>query len=85
MSWFELKDEDERAIAAFMTRVATLPAANPAGDRDPMQLWWKAQLLRRWDAERRVHAPLDAMQPLELAAGLGAAAFLVYLSLPYLR
>jgi hypothetical protein len=32
-----------------------------------------------------VPAPLDAIQPLEIAAGLGTAAFLVYLSLPYLR
>jgi hypothetical protein len=82
-NWFDLKDEDERAVAAFMARVAALPVA--MGGADPMQVWWKAQLLRRWDAERRVHAPLDAIQPLEIAAGLGTAAFLVYLSLPYLR
>ncbi|MBM3819433.1 MAG: hypothetical protein FJW14_10530 [Acidimicrobiia bacterium] len=82
-SWFDLNEDDERAVAAFMTRVAALPSA--MGAADPMQVWWKAQLLRRWDAERRVHAPLDAIQPLEIAAGLGTAAFLLYLSLPYLR
>ena len=81
-NWFELKDDDERAIAAFMARVAALPA--PMAAPDPMQLWWKAQLLRRWDAERRAHVPLDVVQPFEIAAGLGAAAFLLYLSFPYL-
>ncbi len=80
-SWFELKDDDERAVAAFMARVASLPS--PMAMPDAMQLWWKAQLLRRWDAERRVHAPLDVVQPFEIAAGLGAAAFLLYLSFPY--
>jgi len=81
-NWFELKEEDERAIAAFMARVAALPSS--AVTVDPMQLWWKAQLLRRWDAERRAQAPLDVVQPFEIAAGLGAAAFLLYLSFPYL-
>lgn len=81
-NWFELKAEDEQAIAAFMTRVAALPT--DLRSSDAMQLWWKAQLLRRWDAERRAVAPIEVMQPFEIAAGLGAAAFLLYLSLPYL-
>lgn len=81
-NWFELKDDDERTIAAFMAKVATLPSRLAAPDA--MQLWWKAQLLRRWDAERRAQVPLDVMQPIEIAAGLGAAAFLLYLSFPYL-
>ena len=61
--WFELTDEEDRAIAAFMARVASLPAA-PAMT-DPMPLWWKAQLVRRWDAERRAQAPLDVMERME--------------------
>ena len=81
-NWFELKAQDEQAIAAFMARVAALPTA--LRTPDAMQLWCKAQLLRRWDAERRAVAPLDAIQPFEIAAGLGAACFLLYLSLPYL-
>lgn len=80
-NWFELNEEDERAIAAFMARVAALPAAVVP---DAMPLWWKAQLLRRWDAERRAQLPLDVIQPFEIAAGLGAAAFLLYWSFPYL-
>ena len=80
--WFELNDEEERAVAAFMARVSALPTAGATPDA--MQLWWKAQLLRRWDAERRAQAPLDVMHPFEIAAGLGTAALLLYWSFPYL-
>ena len=82
-NWFSLSEQDEQTIAAFMARVAALPTAATAGP-DAMQLWWKAQLLRRWDAERRAQLPLDLMQPVEIAAGLAAAAFLLYLSIPRL-
>lgn len=81
-NWFEPSEHDERAIAAFMSRVAELPTA--VVTPDPMQLWWKAQLLRRWDAERRAQVPLDLMQPIEIAAGLAGAGLLLYLSLPRL-
>jgi hypothetical protein len=81
-NWFELSEGEEQAMAAFMARVASLPT--PAAGPDAMQLWWKAQLLRRWDAERRAQLPLDLMQPFEIAAGLAAAAFLLYLSIPRL-
>jgi hypothetical protein len=47
-----------------------------------MHLWWKSELLRRWDARRRAQFPLDVMQPIEIAAGLVVAAFLFYWSLP---
>jgi hypothetical protein len=47
--------------------------ANTAGETralpDPALLWWKAQLLRRWDAERRAAAPIERMHHMELAAG----------------
>ena len=38
--------------------------------RMPAVLWVKAQMLRRWDAERKAQAPLDVMEPLQIAAGL---------------
>jgi hypothetical protein len=79
-NWFELDDEDDRAIAAFMARVAALPT--PVAARDPMALWWKAQLVKRWDAERRAHAPLDVMERVEIVAGLGAAAVLLLWAVP---
>lgn len=79
-NWFELNDEDDRAVAAFMARVAALPTAAPT--RDPMALWWKAQLVKRWDAERRAQVPLDVMERVEIAAGLGAAGVLLFWAVP---
>ena len=86
MSWIDLNERDERRVAAFMTRVAALPSPPLPSDAVPVvsQLWWKAQLLRQWDAERRVAAPLDFMQPVEIAAGVACAAFLLYRAAPYL-
>jgi hypothetical protein len=78
--WFELDDHDDRAVAEFMSRVAALPAPPAAGD--PALLWWKAQLLQRWDAERRVLAPLDVMERIEIVAGLAAAAVLLAWATP---
>jgi hypothetical protein len=83
--WLDLGEDDERAIAAFMSRVANLRIPDP-GSRipDSDQLWWKAQLLKKWDAERRAQWPLDVMQRIEIAGGLVAAGLLLYWSLPYL-
>ena len=80
--WLDLSEDDERVVTAFMSRVADLPA--PMGIQDPARLWWKAQLLRRWDAERRAQRPLDVMHPIEIAGGLVAAGLMLYWSLPYL-
>jgi hypothetical protein len=79
--WFDLNDADEKAIAAFMSRVANLRIPDP-GSRIPeaAQLWCKAKLLARWEAERRAQRPLDIMQPIEIAGGLIAAGVLLYLS-----
>ena len=46
--------------------------------------WWKAQLLKKWEAERRAQWPLDVMQRIEIAGGLVAAGLLLSWSLPYL-
>jgi hypothetical protein len=47
-------------------------------------LWVKAQMLERWEAERRVQAPLDAIEPFQIGAGLVAAGILLFWSLPAL-
>jgi hypothetical protein len=78
--WFELNDEDDRAVAAFMSQVAAL--TTPMTMRDPRPLWWKAQLVRRWDAERRAQAPLDLIERIEIVAGLAAAAVLLVWTVP---
>jgi hypothetical protein len=83
--WFDLKPEEERTVAAFMSRVATLRVPSPASRiPDAAALWSKAKLIQRWEAERRAQRPLDIMQPIEIAGGLVAAGLLLYWSLPYL-
>ena len=76
--------DEERDVAAYMSRLATA-----TGGRSPRLpsvdvLWVKAQMLQRWEAERRVQAPLDVMEPFQIAAGLVAAGILLFWSLPAL-
>ena len=83
--WFDLDQDDERAIASFMSRVATLQIPDRESRiPDAASLWCKATLLRKWDAERRAQRPLDVMLPIEIAGGLVAAGLLLYWSIPYL-
>jgi hypothetical protein len=80
--WFELPQDEERAVAAFMSRVAELRISTPESRiPDSAQLWCTAQLLKKWEAERRAQRPLDIMQRVEIVGGLVAAGVLVYLSL----
>jgi hypothetical protein len=44
----------------------------------------KAQILKRWDAEHRAQAPLDLMEPVQVAVALVAAMVLFAMSLPSL-
>ena len=81
-TWLDLPEEDERVLAAFMARVAALPV--PGGVQDSALVWWKAQLLKKWEAERRARLPIDVMHPIEIAGGLVAAGLLLYWSVPYL-
>jgi hypothetical protein len=83
--WFDLNGDDDRAVAAFMSRVADLGSPDSRSPvPDAAALWCKAMLLRKWDAERRARRPLDIMQPIEIAGGLIAAGLLAYWSIPYL-
>ena len=76
--------DDDQAIVDYMSRLAGSVPPRISGVPDPSVLWVKAQLLRRWDAERKAQAPLDVMEPVQIAAGLAAAAVLFVWSLPSL-
>ena len=80
----DLAADEERAVAAFMDRVAQLPPPieTPAPSADLLVL--KARLLRRWEAERRIQTPLDIAEPFQVAAGLAAAVLLLLWSMPSL-
>ncbi len=76
--------DEEREIAAYMSKLAA--ATRRQATRVPTAdvLWVKAQMLERWEAERRVQAPLDAIEPFQIGAGLVAAGILLFWSLPAL-
>ena len=47
---------------------------------DPRQLWWKAELLKRWDAQRHAAAPIERAEPAQVGIGLaGSLVLLGYL------
>jgi hypothetical protein len=79
----ELTAEEERAVAAFMARLASIPVGHVSVPNADV-VWWKARLLARWDAERKVQQPLDVMEPVQIVAGLVAAGLLLAWSLPSL-
>jgi hypothetical protein len=51
-----------------MAEDATEPHVLP----NPDVIWWKAQLLRRWEADRRAAAPIERMHKAEVVAGLAS-------------
>jgi predicted anti-sigma-YlaC factor YlaD len=53
-----------RRMADTTTEAHALPNAEV--------IWWKAQLLRRWQADRRAAAPIERMHKAELYAGLAS-------------
>jgi len=81
--WFD-RDEGEEVVVEYMERLANTVPARMSQMPEPGVLWVKAQMLRRWDAERKAQAPLDVMEPVQIAAGLAAAAVLFVWSLPSL-
>jgi hypothetical protein len=85
MNWFDRDaTSDDEQLSAYMTRVAGLSLPKTARMPEADLLWVKAQMLRRWEVERKVQAPLDLMEPLQIAAGLVAAGVLLVWSLPSL-
>jgi hypothetical protein len=84
--WFDRSAarEDEQVVVEYMATLANTVPARMSRVPEPGVLWVKAQMLRRWDAERKAQAPLDVMEPVQIAAGLAAAAVLFAWSLPSL-
>jgi len=64
-------------VAAWMIAFAELPA-EPARLPDPGMLWWKAQLLQRWDAQRLAAEPIETGQRFQVGIGAAACAVLLY-------
>jgi hypothetical protein len=78
----DLTPAEERLIGTFMGRLHNAPLGVHSGVPGADVLWLKAQLIRRWDAQRRVQEPIDLMEPFEIAAGVAAAVLLLFWSVP---
>lgn len=59
---------------AFVRQLAEIPTDPSHPLPDPGVIWWKAQLLRRWQAERAASAPIERMRWIELVAGVASLA-----------
>jgi hypothetical protein len=64
------------AVAKWMQQLASVPVVNRPLP-DPAYLWWKAELLRRWDAEQRAAAPVEVGEQVQVGVGLAASAVLL--------
>jgi hypothetical protein len=71
--------EETMSVALWMQQLAAVPVeSGPLPD--PAYIWWKAELLRRWDAQQRAAAPLEVGEHVQVGVGLVAAsALLVWL------
>jgi hypothetical protein len=69
-------DLDDQMVAAWMRQFAALPT-DTSSLPEPAYLWWKAQLLRRWDAQKSAVAPLEVGERVQVVTGLGGAAILL--------
>src|SRR5215471_5480524 len=58
-----------RKLASIPLEMGPLPSAH--------QIWWKAELLKRWDARRQAIAPIERAEPVQVWIGLAGAAVLL--------
>jgi hypothetical protein len=80
----QLTDVEEREIARFMSGLATETLAQVPAMPGAGIVWVKAQMIRRWEAERRVERPLETMQSVHIGLGFAAAIVLLAWSAPLL-
>ena len=66
----------EGDVRAWMQALAALPI-NGRPLPDARQLWWKAELPKRWDAQRQTVAPIERAEPLQVGIGLAGAVVLL--------
>jgi hypothetical protein len=72
----------DRVVAAFMDRLRTAPLEVSPQMPGADVLWVKARLIRQWEAQRMVRRPVEVMEPVEVAAGMIAAGFLLFWAIP---
>ena len=67
------------AVAGWMRQFAAWPVDGPPPP-DPMHTWLRAELLRRWDAQRKAESPIEVGERIQVGVALaGATALLAWL------
>lgn len=64
--------QETMTVAQWMQQLSSMPVASKPLP-DPTYLWWKAELLRRWDAEHRAAAPVEVGEQVQVGVGLVSA------------
>jgi hypothetical protein len=71
--------EVEQHLAQWMESLAAEPIPQPAATA--AEIWQKAELLRRWDAQRKAAAPIEVGDRAQVGIGVvGALLLLVWVS-----
>ena len=68
--------EREEDVRAWMRELADIPV-DGIPLPDARHLWWKAELLRRWDAQRQAVAPIERAEPVQVGIGLAGTVVLL--------
>lgn len=69
-------DRDHIVVRQWMQEFAAVPL--PEGRLPEAQLlWWKAELLRKWDEERKAIAPIERAEPITVTVGVIGALVLM--------
>ena len=72
----EPTDREDTLVRQWMQEFAAVPL--PKGRLPEAQLlWWKAELLRKWDEERRAIAPIERAEPVTVTIGVIGALVLM--------
>jgi hypothetical protein len=77
MMWQRFSDGDTDAretqtVTAWMQELASLPVSEEPLP-DATYLWWKGELLRRWDAQHKATAPIEVGEQVQVGVSLVAA------------
>ena len=67
---------DAREMAAWMRTLAEIPIKD-APFPDARYVWWKGQMLRQWDIDRRVVRPIEIGEHALSVVGLAVALILL--------
>ena len=72
----EAEDRETLAVTAWMKELASLPVSDEPLP-DPTYLWWKGELLRRWDAQQKATELIEVGEQVQVGLSLVAAAGLL--------